>query len=116
MRRSCASRSSTSACGGRGALPRSTTPATAEPFGGSVFQLHSFRARVLATVVGLLVVVQGAVLLAVHGANLRQARRHVAEALELTARDFRRSLDVRERILLEKARLLSSDFAFKQVI
>jgi adenylate cyclase len=80
------------------------------------FHFRSFRSRVLATVVGLLVLVQGAVLLAVHVANLRQARTHAREALELTAAAFRRSLEVRERILVEKARLLSSDFAFKQVI
>ena len=79
------------------------------------FQFRSFRARILTFVVGVLLLVQGAVLLSVHAANLRGARQHVNEALELTAAAFRRSLQVREQILVEKARLLSSDFAFKQV-
>jgi len=79
-------------------------------------QFRSFRTRILALVVGLLVLVQGAVLLSVHVANLGSARRHVDEALELTAAAFRRSLRTREEILVERARLLSSDFAFKQVV
>jgi len=76
---------------------------------------RSFRARILAFVFGLLVLVQGAVFLAVNAANVREARRHIDEALELTAGSFRRSLGARRQILLEKARLLSSDFAFKEV-
>ncbi|MEJ2131651.1 MAG: cache domain-containing protein, partial [Gammaproteobacteria bacterium] len=65
-------------------------------------------------VLGLLASVLGVVLYAVNTANEREARRHIDEALTLTAGAFRRSLLARERILLEKARLLSSDFAFKQ--
>ncbi len=80
------------------------------------FQFRSFRARILTFVIGVLLLVQGAVLLSVHAANLRGARRHIDEALELTAAAFDRSLEVREQILVEKARLLSSDFAFKQVV
>ena len=76
----------------------------------------SFRARILAFVAGLLVVVQGAVLIAVNAANLREARRHIDEALQLTASAFGRSIRARERILVEKARLLSADFAFKQAV
>ncbi|MGH8592173.1 MAG: adenylate/guanylate cyclase domain-containing protein [Gammaproteobacteria bacterium] len=79
------------------------------------FQFRSFRARLFAFVVGLLVLMHGAVLLSVHAANLRGARSQIDEALELTAAAFRRSLRVREQILVEKARLLSSDYAFKQV-
>lgn len=78
-------------------------------------RFRSFRARLLTFVVGLLVLVQGAVLLAVNAANVREARRHIEDALALTAGAFRRSLEAREGILLEKARLLSSDFAFKEV-
>jgi len=78
------------------------------------FQFRSFRSRILTFVFGLLVLVQGAVLLAVNEANVSEARRHIDEALELTAGAFRLSLEARERILLEKARLLSSDFAFKE--
>jgi len=77
---------------------------------------RSFRARLLVFVLGLLILVQGAVLLAVGRANGSEARRHVDEALELTARAFGRALAVRTRILAEKAHLLSADFAFKQAV
>jgi adenylate cyclase len=82
--------------------------------GRAPFYFHSFRIRLLTFVLGLIVLVQGAVLLAVNAANVREARRHIDEALELTAGAFRRSLQSRNQILLEKARLLSSDFAFKE--
>jgi adenylate cyclase len=75
---------------------------------------RSFRVRMLAFVLGLLVAVQGATLFAVSRASSADARRHVNEALELTATAFRRSLGVRDEILRERARLLSSDFAFKE--
>jgi len=77
---------------------------------------RSFRARVLTFVLGLLVLVLGAVFLSVQAAHLRAARGHVDEALRLTASAFERSLRTREQILVEKARLLSSDFAFKQAV
>jgi adenylate cyclase len=77
------------------------------------YHFKSFRARLLAFVFGLLVLVQIAVLLAVNAANVREARRHIDEALELTAGALRRSLRARDQILLEKAQLLSADFAFK---
>jgi adenylate cyclase len=73
----------------------------------------SFRARVVAFVLGLLVAAQGASLLVVSRANTADARRHVDEALELTASAFLRQLSLRDEILRERARLLSSDFAFK---
>jgi adenylate cyclase len=76
-------------------------------------RFQSFRARILVFVAGLLVLVQGAVLLAVQAANLREARRSIDEALELTAGAFQHSLEERRKILLDKALLLSSDFAFK---
>jgi adenylate cyclase len=63
-----------------------------------------------------MLLVQGVAFLAVNGANARNARLHVDEALALTADAFARSLEVRETILLEKARLLSSDFAFKGAV
>jgi adenylate cyclase len=77
------------------------------------FGFRSFRARVIAFVLGLLVAAQGASLLAVSRANTADARRHVNEALELTASAFLRQLELRDEILRERARLLSSDFAFK---
>jgi adenylate cyclase len=77
-------------------------------------QFRSFRARLLTFVFGLLVLTQGAVLLAVDTANVRAARRNIDEALKLTAGAFDRSLRAREGILREKARLLSADFGFKE--
>ena len=77
-------------------------------------QFRSFRARLLTFVFGLLVLTQGAVLLAVDTANVRAARRNIDEALKLTASAFDRSLRAREGILREKARLLSADFGFKE--
>ncbi|HKJ25168.1 MAG TPA: adenylate/guanylate cyclase domain-containing protein, partial [Myxococcota bacterium] len=53
---------------------------------------------------------------ATNRANIAEARRLVDAALERTARAFGRALGVRMRILTEKARLLSSDFAFKQAV
>lgn len=78
------------------------------------FHFHSFRARLLAFVLGLVVVIQAAVLLAVNQASVNEARKNIDEALELTANAFNRSLDAREQILRDKARLLSADFAFKE--
>lgn len=76
---------------------------------------RSFRARLLTFVFGLLILVQCSVLFAVNTANVNEARRHIDEALKLTANAFNRSLQVRERVLRERARLLSADFGFKEV-
>ncbi len=77
-------------------------------------RFRTFRSRVLTFVLGLLVLVQASVFLAVTTAQERNARLHIDETLELTAAAFETELDVRERILLDKARLLSGDFAFKE--
>lgn len=79
-------------------------------------RFRSFRARLLVFVLGLLVLVQGAVLLAVGRVNVAEARRHVDQALAVTAETFRRTLASRNESLLEKAQLLSSDYAFKQAV
>ena len=86
----CSSRSNRGTCGVRGVRrPPGVGRAIAEPASErpSVVPFHfqSFRARILSFVFGLLVLVQVAVLLAVNAANVREARRHVDEALELTA-------------------------------
>jgi adenylate cyclase len=75
-----------------------------------------FRTRLLVFVLGLVVGVQGAVLLATNRANVGEARRHVDAALEHTADAFGRRLAQRADTLTEKVRLLSSDFAFKQAV
>lgn len=77
-------------------------------------RFRRFRHRLLVFVLGLLALVQGAVFLAVNATNVSEARRGIADALEITASAFRRSLETREQILVEKARLLSADFAFKE--
>ncbi|MEE8428417.1 MAG: cache domain-containing protein, partial [Gammaproteobacteria bacterium] len=78
------------------------------------FQFRSFRARILVFVLGLLVVLQAAGFLIVNSANTRNALQQIGEALEVTASVFNRSIGERNQRLLEKARLLSADYAFKQ--
>lgn len=78
------------------------------------FQFRRFKWRVLAFVVGLLMMVQAGVFLAVDRANVEAARRQINESLEVTANQFQRNLAERNLQLLQAARLLSSDYAFKQ--
>ncbi|NOY66484.1 MAG: HAMP domain-containing protein [Gammaproteobacteria bacterium] len=77
-------------------------------------QFHSFQTRLLVFVLGLLVLVQSSVFFAVNKANINNARVQIDEALEITAGVFKKSINDRTQRLLEKARLLSGDFAFKQ--
>ncbi len=74
---------------------------------------RSFRTRVLAFFLGLMVLVQAGVFLAVNNANLHNAREIIDDALVVTASVFRRQIEERDRELLLAARLLSGDFAFK---
>lgn len=73
----------------------------------------SFRARILAFFVGLLVLVQSAVFVAVYIVTERNARAVVLEELEAGARVFEELRSQRERELIRAARLVSGDFAFK---
>ena len=61
----------------RQAIPTIAEEARALSLQPSRFQFRSFRARILTFVIGGLLLVLGAVLLSVHAANLRGARRHV---------------------------------------
>ncbi len=79
----------------------------------SVFQFKYFRTRLLVFLVSLLGVVLGAVFFSVNQANISNARLHLEETLQITAKTFAKSLKDREQILTEKVRLLSGDFAFK---
>ena len=79
----------------------------------SIFQFKNFRTRLLIFLISLLGTVLGAVFFSVNQANISNARLHLEDALQLTANSFARSLRGREKILTEKVRLLSSDFAFK---
>ncbi|GMR06565.1 MAG: hypothetical protein BMS9Abin25_1167 [Gammaproteobacteria bacterium] len=78
-----------------------------------MFQFKNFRTRLLIFLVSLLGAVLGAVFFSVNQANTSNARLHLEEALQITAKTFAKSLRDREQILNEKVRLLSGDFAFK---
>jgi len=77
-------------------------------------QFHSFQVRILVFLLGLLVLLQATVFFAVNKANINNALVQIDEALEITAGVFKKSINDRTQRLLEKARLLSGDFAFKQ--
>lgn len=74
----------------------------------------SFRTRLIVFFAGLLVLVLAASFLAVHEASVDNARRVIATDLGQDAAVFRRLLGERTQHLLEAARLLASDFAFKE--
>lgn len=76
-------------------------------------RFRSFRTRILVFFLGLLILIQAGIFLAVNTANVDNARRVVDEALVVAASVFQRQLEERRRELLLAARLLSSDFAFK---
>lgn len=80
----------------------------------SPFRFKSFRARILVFFLGLLVLVQAAVFISVNTASIKNARIQIDEALKVTAGVFGRIMKEREARLLEAARLLSGDFAFKE--
>ncbi len=80
----------------------------------SPFRFKSFRARILVFFLGLLVLVQAAVFISVNTASIKNARIQIDETLKITASVFGRIMKEREARLLEAARLLSGDFAFKE--
>ena len=81
-----------------------------------MFGLSSFRTQLLLLITGLLCVVLTAVFIAVNLANQKNARMHLEETLGLTSFTFKQDLAARNRVLMEKARLLSGDFAFKEAV
>ncbi|MBI2413691.1 MAG: HAMP domain-containing protein [Deltaproteobacteria bacterium] len=80
----------------------------------SPFRFKSFRTRILVFFLGLLVLVQAAVFISVNTASIKSARFQIDDALKITAGVFGRIMTEREARLLEAARLLSGDFAFKE--
>jgi adenylate cyclase len=74
----------------------------------------SFRSRMLALVVGLVLLTQAVAFVLVSFANTRNATRQISANLEVGAGVFRRLIDERSAGLIANARLLSGDFAFKQ--
>ena len=78
-----------------------------------MFRFRSFRTRLTVFFVGLLLAVQGAAFVVVDLANSRYARQQINAELEVDARVFSRLLTGRTSQLVQAARLLSGDFAFK---
>ncbi len=78
--------------------------------------LSSFRSQLLFLIIGLFTLVLASVFAAVSQANQNNARNHIEEALGITAFTFQSDLTTRNNVLIEKARLLSADFAFKEAV
>ena len=75
----------------------------------------SFRARIASFVLGLLLLALILVFFAVNRASIDNAKERINTDLDATARVFARVLDSRNQNLLERARFLSSDHAYRQV-
>ena len=75
---------------------------------------RSFRTRILVFFLGLLILVQVVAFISVNAANHRNARQEIDNSLEVTSGVFQQLIATRNQRLLEAARLLSGDFAFKQ--
>jgi len=76
-------------------------------------RFRSFQARLLVFFLGLFVLVQAAAFFTISAANAGNARAQIDARLELVAGVFRQVLESRTQRLVEAARLLSGDFAFK---
>jgi len=76
---------------------------------------RSFQGRILTFFLGLFILVQAAAFWAINARLAASARAQIDSQLEVGAGVFRRLLDTRTQRLLESARLLSGDFAFKSV-
>jgi len=81
-----------------------------------MFGLKSFRSELLFLIIGLFSLVLASVFFAVNQANQSNARTHLEETLSITSFAFQRDLDARNNVLIEKGRLLSADFAFKEAV
>ncbi len=77
---------------------------------------RSFQARVIVSFLALITLVQVGAFVAVNSAITRSARGYVKAQLATAARVFDQVIEARNRRLIEAARLLSEDFAFKQVL
>jgi PAS domain S-box-containing protein len=77
---------------------------------------QSFRTRIVVSFLMLITLVQVGSFLAVDAAITQSARTHVKAQLRTASRVFSQAIDVRNRRLIEAARILSEDFPFKQVV
>ena len=76
-------------------------------------QFRHFQTRIIVLFLGLFAIVQLVAFVLVYFAQLASAREQIGAALEVTAGVFNRLVSERETRLIEAARLLSADFAFK---
>lgn len=81
-----------------------------------MFKFRSFRARILALFLLLLAIVQLTVFVAVNRANVKNATSQIEGALAVTAGVLKQIIHERNRRLVESAKVMSGDFAFKQAI
>ncbi|MBI5815137.1 MAG: HAMP domain-containing protein [Nitrospinae bacterium] len=81
-----------------------------------MLKFRSFRARILALFLILLAIVQSAVFVAVNRANINSATAQIESALAVTAGVLRQIVHERNRSLVESAKVMSGDYAFKQAI
>ncbi len=77
---------------------------------------RSFQARLLLLMVGVLVLLQVATLLAVHLAGQRSLRRTIRDELRVGARVFNSTLSARGHQLSDTVRVLAADFAFREAV
>jgi len=78
-----------------------------------LFRFKSFRSRIIAFILLLIVPIQFALFITIRNANITTARANIDEALQVTAEVFFNAIEQRRDSLLSKVRALSSDYAFK---
>ena len=84
--------------------------------GRALMIFRTFQTRVVVSFLILITLVQVGSLIAVNSAIERSARAHVKAELATAAKVVTRLLGARNQRLVEAARILSADFAFKQVV
>jgi PAS domain S-box-containing protein len=77
---------------------------------------RSLQTRIVVSFLALITLVQVGSFIAVNSAITRSARAYVKAELATAAKVFSQVIDARNRRLIEAARILSEDFAFKQVV
>ena len=81
-----------------------------------IFRFRHFSTQLLLLLAGLFAIVQVSVYLLVSRANESNAREHIAQNLEIGARIFRQTIDDRISYLAGSAKVMSADYAFKQML
>ena len=78
--------------------------------------IRSFQARVLYLLISVLVLVEAGTLISVHFAGQRTLRSIVTEELHVGSRVLNRALETRAQQLSGSLRVLTQDFAFREVV